>query len=447
MASYLFFDDQRLFTRENLTRELGTPELIADSLYAQDGAQVSGAMARVWKENERSYHLFYQAFLPNSRTVILAAHSEDGVHFTPRNTAREAGITEPMFENQLVPENDAELASFVDTGKSPGRLKLLVSEYMRKELGVRCKIYESDDGVHWTLLPYLWHETGTEPCASVFYSGYLKKYVLLSRPSWGVRRVCESRTEDFTAFTKPEIMMQADALDDPLTETYGLFGFPYKDAFAGVLILYHAPAVDGVKYMDGKVNGQLVWSPDGAHWMRSLRQPFMKNKPPFEGMIFASDLRIDEDGSILLYASGTPKEHGHFNEEGAAIGVFRLREDGFICLKAEGEGRVRTRETLLRGGFRVNLQAEEATCALFYSKDNPIPGFNHADCVPFRGDSAKWAPRFKGDLTELYGKVVNIEVKLRNGRIYGITGDFLKLMNAEADRYNKLGVLPENAEP
>ena len=447
MASYLFFDDQRLFVRENLTRELGKPELIADSGYTQEGAQVSGAFARIWKENDHSYHMFYQAFMPGRWTVLLAAHSEDGIHFVPRNTAREAGIENPVFENQLVPETDSELATFIDTGKGPGRLKLLVSEYLREEARVRCKIYESDDGIRWTLSPHLWHEVGTEPCASVFYSMYLKKYVLLCRPYWGERRVAESRTEDFVSFTKPEVMMQADALDDPLTETYGLFGFPYKDTFTGFLPLYHVPAVDGVKYMDGKMDNQLVWSPDGAHWMRSIRQPFMKNEHPFEGMVFTSDLRIDKDGSILLYASGTPHEHGHFKDEGASIGVFRLREDGFICLKAEGEGRLRTRETLLQGSFRINLQAEEATCALFYSKDHPVPGFTHEDCEPFSGDSTAWVPQFKGDLTELYGKVVNIEVKLKNGRIYGITGDFMKLMNTEADRYNKFGILPEEQRP
>ena len=259
--------------------------------------------------------------------------------------------------------------------------------------------------------------------------------------------MAESRTEDFVSFTKPEVMMQADALDDPLTETYGLFGFPYKDTFAGFLPLYHVPAVDGVKYMDGKMDNQLVWSPDGAHWMRSIREPFMKNEHPFEGMVFTSDLRVDTDGSILLYASGTPHEHGHFKDEGASIRVFRLREDGFICLKTEGEGRLRTRETLLQGSFHINLQAEEATCALFYSKDHPVPGFTHEDCEPFSGDSTAWVPQFKGDLTELYGKVVNIEIKLKNGKLYGITGDFMKLMNTEADRYNKFGILPEEIRP
>lgn len=442
MASYLFFDDLRVFARDNLKREIGKPVLIEDSLYTCDGAQPSGAMARVWKENEHSYHLFYQAFCPNSWTEILAAHSEDGIHFAPRNTAREAGIPNPRFENQVLDIEDAELASFVDTGKGPGRLKLMVSQYLREERAVDCRMFESDDGIRWTESPVKWHKIGTEPCASCFYSKPLDSYILLSRPGWGSRRVCESRTKDFTSFTTPELMMQADALDEPLSETYGLFGFPYKDAFAGILIMYHALPSDGVKYMNGKVDGQLVWSLDGAHWMRSLREPLMKNEPPFEGMLFTSDLRIDEDGSILLYASGTPHEHGYFKQEGAAIGVYRLREDGFICLMTDGDGRLRTRETLLKGGFRVNLTAEKATCALFDLQNHPIEGFTHEDCAPFAGDSTAWTPVWKKDISFLNGKAVTIEVKLTRGRIFGITGDFIKMMNSEASRYEKFGVLP-----
>lgn len=442
MASYLFFDDQRLYVRENLTREMGPPELIPDSLYGQQGAEPSGAMARVWKENDHAYHLFYQAFLPNRHTVLLAAFSRDGIHFAPRNTAREAGIEEPLFENQLVPERDAELASFIDTGKGPGRLKLLVSEYLREDRRVRCKIYTSDDGIRWTLSPYTWHEVGTEPCASVFYSAPLDEYVLLSRPDWGSRRVCESRTKDFRTFSKPAVMMQADALDEPLCETYGLTGFPYKDVFAGVLLMYHTVPSDGVKYMDGKLDGQLVYSLDGAHWMRSLRCPFMKNEPPFEGMLFTSDMRVEDDGSILLYASGTCREHGHFHEPGGKIGVFRLREDGFFCLKTDGEGRLRTRDTLLKGAFHVNLKAEKATCALFTAQGEPIPGFTHEDCEPFEGDSTRWEPRFKQDIGALAGKVVDIEIRMRSGRLYGITGDFVKMMNMETSRYLNFGTLP-----
>ena len=444
MASYLFFDDHRLLVREGLHRVLGTPILLRDTLYTQAGGQVSGAQCRVWKENDHSYHMFYQAFQngQGNNICVLAAHSEDGLHFVPRNTAREAGIENPAYENQVIPGTHAELFTLVDTGKSPGRLKMLVSRY--GDLTVTSEIYESDDGIHWMLSSHRWHENGTEPVGSVVYSRQYGKYILLCRPYWGVRRVCESRTEDFAHFTRPDPVLTVDALDKPLSEIYGLYGFAYKDLYVGILTMYETKPSNIWKYMGGYIRGQLAYSFDGAHWQRCLRSDFMPTDAPFSGMIFASEMRRDECGNVLLYAGGTSQEHGYFHNEGSAIGVFRLREDGFAGLQTDGTGRMRTRETLINGAFDINIQAERATCALYASDDasrgeKAIPGFGHEDCEPFSGDCTHWTPEFKGDVSDLVGRVITIEVKLEKGVLWGINGDFEKMMNTEAMRYASFG--------
>lgn len=444
MASYLFMDDMRLLVREGFKRELGKPERIEDSKMTVEGSSPCGSFSRVWKESENSYHLIYQTFLPEGGHVILVSHSTDGIHFEPRNTAREAGIENPRYENQLIPGSDAELFSFIDTGKGPGRFKLLTAHYDDDRWGTTDEIYESDDTIHWQKTPYSWHNVGTEPCGSVLYSSHLDEYILLCRPMWGSRRVALSRTKDFKTFTTPELMMEADAMDLPLQETYGLYGFPYKDQYVGIMTMYTTEPSDTWKYFGGYIDGQLCYSTNGAHWMRTLREPFIKREAPYGGMIFTSDMLIDKDGSVLLYASGTEKVHGQFKgSDGADMFVYRLREDGFMALCAEGDGRVRTRETLLKGGFDINIQAEKATCALFWQNGAPIEGFGHEDCEPFCGDCTHWAPKFKGDLSALQGKIVLIEVKLNHGKIYAINGDFVKMLNCEAWQYDhRGGVLP-----
>lgn len=443
MASYLFLDDMRLLVREGLTREVGKPEIIPDSVFSVPGAHPCGALERVWKENDHSYHMFYQAFLPDGRHALLASHSTDGIHFTPRNTAREAGIENPVYENQLLERTDCELFSFIDTGKSPGRLKLLLAGYDDDRWGTTDYIYESDDGIHWEKTPYLWHNVGTEPCGSVLYSEELGEYCILCRPMWGARRVALSRTRDFKTFTTPELMLEADALDQPLQETYGLYGFRYKDQYVGIMTMYTVRPGDTWKYFDGYIDGQLSYSLNGAHWMRSLRQPFIRREAPYTGMIFTSDLQIDKDGSVLLYASGSDKIHGAFREDGGAVFVYRLREDGFMPLHADWEGRLRTRETLLQGAFDVNLKAKKATCALFWQDGKPVEGFGHEDCEPFSGDCTHWTPKFGQDISQLHGKIVCIEIKIEQGDVYAINGDFVKMLNTEAWRYeHRNGILP-----
>ena len=223
MATYLFFDDQRLLVRENLEREIGAPELLPDTLFKE--GFVSGAFPRVWKRADGSWLMFYQSFVNDNGThnVIRAAKSVDGLHFTPyTNAAAEAGIDDPVCPDQIIPGWNAELATVVDTGTDSQRLKMLVSEYEYEKLGVNSKIYVSEDGIRWADTGDCWHRIGTEPLASAFFSSYLNEYVLLCRPMWGTRRVSVSLTKDFRQFTEPQPLMQADALDRPLEETYGL---------------------------------------------------------------------------------------------------------------------------------------------------------------------------------------------------------------------------------
>lgn len=448
MASYLFFDDQRLLVREGFTRQLGKPELIPDTLYRE--GNVSAAVCHVWQESENSFYLFYQSFLWDigNRTIIRVAHSTDGLHFSPvSDAAAQAGIENPHYPDQIIPGWDAELAAVVDSGKSPGRLKMFISAYEPEKWKCHSDIWQSDDGVHWEKTVQEWHRDGTEPLAGIFYNPYYQHYTLICRPFWGTRRVNVSTTQDLCYFTEPQPLLQCDALDEPLVETYGMPAFSYKDMFVGLLHLYHTVPSDTWKFMGGKMDVQLACSYDGEHWMRSLRIPFMENAAPFEGMIFTNFVRSAEDGSILLYASGTDGEHGNFSAGNSAIGVFRLREDGFIHLKAEGDARLRTRETILGDHFDINLCCEAATCALFTQDGQEILGFTHADCVPFSGDCTHWMPCFQGDMAALKGRVVTIEIKMKKGNIYGINGDFIKLMNIEAWRYEKFGTPPSHANP
>ena len=450
MATYFFFDDVRLLVRENMERRIGRPERIEDSRLSVYGGYPCPAMGRVWKENEHSYHLFYHAYV-DKKSVTLAAHSEDGIHFRPRNTAAEAGIEDPIYPNQLLPDDDMEIFSFIDTGKGPGRLKLLISQMESDRYGMDSSIYVSDDGVHWDKQPQKWHEVGTEPVGSVLYSSFLSEYVVLSRPMWGVRRVCASRTKDFVTFTPPEIIMEADAFDKPLQETYGLVGCPYKDMYVGIVNIFSTVESDTWKFYGGHMEGQLCYSYTGAAWMRSLRDPLLSLDEKYTGMIFGSDMRVADDGSVLIYASATNRNHGYDTyKEGifADMFVYRLREDGFISLYTEAEGRVRTRETQLKNGFDVNIRAKKATCGLFTTKGEPIEGFTHEDCEPFSGDDTHWKPKFARDISELRDRIVCIELKIEDGDLWSINGDFIKFYNTETWRYNNRGgIMPHWTNP
>ncbi|MBR6074878.1 MAG: hypothetical protein IKP87_06200 [Victivallales bacterium] len=52
--------------------------------------------------------------------LMAAAISDDGIHFTPRNTAEEAGIKEPLRPTQLFPADlDGEMAGVIEDRTAP----------------------------------------------------------------------------------------------------------------------------------------------------------------------------------------------------------------------------------------------------------------------------------------------------------------------------------------
>ena len=456
MNTLLFFDDQRLFNRTNVTRQYGIPELIEDAVFYEKNASVSIGFPSVWNAPDGKYHMFYQGFLRGEdyKVVTLAAISSDGIHWEPRNTAREAGIQDPICDNQLLPFFDGELASVIEDKAAPEdqRLKALITVYRRDSHTVDDLIYVSGDGIHWALCEDIrWNDRGAEPGAGGFYCETRDSFVITARPGWGVRRICSFETKDFIHFTKPELAIQCDSIDEPLIETYGMPSFSYKGWYIGLLWIYHTLSENRTKYMGGTMDCQLAYSLNGLHWQRSLRYPFIpngKDGSPTSGMVFPSAVRL-ENGQIIIYASATPHEHGYFIEDGACIVSYTLREDGFICLKAGDEpGSIFTRQMLLNSGnFSINIKCTDgqATCAVYDMYSNPIEGFGHADCIPFSGDSTAWNPVFRSGrkVEELAGNIVTLEITFSNGELYAISGDYVHMMNQEAERYKKFGILPD----
>lgn len=444
MTTMLFFDDQRLFARKGFERQYGQPELIQDSVYTDPNLAASGGFPSVWREPNGRYHMFYQAFDKNGITETLAAISDDGVHWSPRNAAA-AHIDAPRYPNQLLPVEDAELAGvFVDPYDAPERrLKALTARYLREELSVADEIYVSADGYNWTLWDREWSDRRTEPGAGCFYSEALGKYVIIARSGWGRRQLCVRTTSDWSLSEPSYEAVQIDSLDPPDLETYGMPSFAYKGIYIGLLWMYHVPYENCTHFMDGKMSCQLAYSLNGLHWQRSLRNDFIGNDlPETAGMVFPTSVTQTADGSLLVTASCSSKEHGHFSEDGRIV-TYRLREDGFIRLRAKDEGVLCTRQLWVRGRIFWNLQAEQATVAVLDVSSNPIEGMGHEDCIAFSGDSTAWEPVYRNGktLASLEGKIVVLELKLRNGSVYSYHGDFQPLMNTEAARIEKFGRL------
>jgi hypothetical protein len=303
----------------------------------------------------------------------------------------------------------------------------------------------SRDGLHWeTRLDMGWGlpDWHPEPPVFGFYNRRYKRHVMTVRPGWGDRRVCIQSTADFHNWSGPELLFQPDPLDAELCELYGMPVFEYERHYVGLLWVFHCETSEptgGYNRFVGPLDCQLAYSFDGVRFTRGLREPFIPTSPPGEhgsGGIEPSCL-VTADDEIRIYSSGSKVQHGrNFParraglEDFEAILVHTLRKDGFTYLKSKGSwARFVTKPMVLFDG-RVTMNAEapfgEVACQLTDMASQPIEGFTFDDCVPLEsGDALEHPLRWREKrLDEAIGKVVRLEVRFRDARLYAFRGSF-----------------------
>ena len=455
---FLFFDDKNKLSRNGFERKLGKPKVV--EIYKDPNAYTAIGFPAIWYDEDKGkYHMFYNGYV-DGKCAPLAAISDDGIHFTPRNTASESGLKNPFAPNQIM-EGCGELANVYVDLKAPKseRLKALVTYGDSKTTRIiNDPLYTSADGIRWLRQPVQWHNHAAEPGAMAFYNPVLDKHTIIARPDAGVRRIGLIETSDFKTFSDIRLVMTPDSLDEPLAEHYGMPTFPYENYFIGFLWIFHVPNVRERKYYKGTVDAQLVYSYNGTNFNRTLREPFFTNydAPETKGMVYPSSMYVNREGRLLVAASASENEHGYFKDKGV-IAIYELRKDGFISLHTEDSGDVITIPMLYRGGdIKVNLKAEHCSCALYTDDSDkkplnlltheliPLEDFTHENCEEFSGDTLCWSLRWKkGDLESLNGKIIYIELKVKKGEVYSIKGNLTPMMICDLARYHLHGIVPD----
>jgi len=458
LTTILFFDDQRLNLCYNVRRRLGHPQLIEESIYRDPYVNTAWGYPSVFRVPAiGTWRLLYQGWESSGKRVPLVAESDDGLHWSPRDTA-EVHISERVLPHQVLPlERFGEWsACYVDKRAEPEeRIKGFVVYHTAKNY-LKSRLWVSPDGIRWSLKEGVeWQRTAPDPAVGAFWNETRKTYVLTTRPDWTDRRIAVVETPDWQIFTEPELALQADALDNPLAELYGMPVFPYEGYYIGFLWLFHpAPQVhkhSPHKFLDGHVDCQLTYSLNGWHFQRGLREPLIPNGEPGapdSGCVYPSSMMESDDGNLWIYASACTHEHGYMPAQAGSIVTYRLRRDGFVYLESGGGiATVGTRPLYWQAGdLELNVQspAGETKTQLTDPQGKPLPGYSFEDCIPFSGDSTVWRPRWKDEKTPAAqaGKVIRVEVSLRNARLYAIRGDFIPLVASHSWRFSQNGEVP-----
>ena len=475
----LFFDDWHLYRRENLDRRIGQPSLVRDGLFQDPYLDVHSGYPSVFRDPDSgTWRCLYQGGPHREKAevggyVAVVAESDDGIRWEVPDLSSEGGEFPRQVPHQVIPSGEFfewAPAYFDVRAEDPReRVKGLVCCWAEDGVGHDCLLYVSPDGRAWRRAPDArWHPWGIDPAATAFWNRYRNSYCITARPSVGDRRVAIYETRDWRSFSKPELLLQADALDTPSAEIYGMPVFPYEGMFVGFVWIYHTPPevsaayhaaadIDGpIKFLHGKIDSQLIYSYNGWHFQRGLRDPFIANSEPGEygsGTIHSSSMVVTDDDRIRIYSSSFKGEHGQVFLDPAvsrqsAILLHELRLDGFCYFQsAGGPGALTTRFIFWQGGdLRINVQAPygEVRVQVEDGRGEPLTGYGFEDCVPFAGDELFWTPTWNDgkSISALEGQVVRFSIRLTNGSIYALRGDFAPVGPYDFHRFKTLGIPP-----
>lgn len=300
---------------------------------------------------------------------------------------------------------------------------------------------ESADGLQWQVrYDRNWSRPDwyPEPPYFGFFDHHRQQHVMTVRPGWGDRRIASQRTVDFQTWSDPEMLLHMDAID---TDPIGLYAMPVCTVghmFIGLPWIFHNASsrpVNSFNQFFGSMDAQLAYSYDGTHFVRGLREPFLKLNPyPEHG---CTQLRpysmVEHDGEIRIYSGAARAPHGRERalqsptSSTKAITLHRMRKDGWMCLKSKGDwARIQTKPLgIWSDAIHLNASAPfgEVRYQVTDEKSQPIEGFTFADCLPLRtDDQLKFQMRWKqASVNDLAGKVVRIEIEFQNAQVYSLT--------------------------
>jgi len=468
----LVVDDWLVESRTNLSRvlhqpaKLHEPVLVGDQPWEGWAVYPHGSPCLLYDAEERIYKLWYQAYSISvdggkrtERYVMCYATSRDGLVWDKPSLGIHAfgGST----ANNIVVVGDVywALTNVLKDLRDPDpsrRYKCLSWDRPGgPDAPHGIAVAFSPDGIHWRMHPGNPVVTGVGDSHNVLADARSGKFFGYFRPggrtSGGIRTIAFSTSDDFVRWTEPELILRPDTQDPVADEFYQMPVVAYAGRYVGFLWVYHnsprwagaanPPRLANLRGLQQRMDTQLTYSHDGRRFLRVAdRATWLPTGPPGawdEGMVTASTL-LERGDELWLYYSGIGALHTYESLQTlrqvvggkrrmAAVGLAKLRRDGFVSLRAgRDEGILVTRPLTLDAPSElvVNADARRGSVAVEVLDPvlDPLPGFARADAVPLTRDAVRHGVAWKqgSDLSALRGKTVRLRIWLRDADLYSI---------------------------
>jgi hypothetical protein len=453
VGAHLFVDDYLIAQAIDLARTTHPPEKLPRPILpkAESWHQQPMFFQKVLRDPQTgTFRMWYNVKNPGATPSVCFcyAESDDGMHWTRPNLGLVS--VHGSKKNNIIDAPTGHFGLFlVDEGadcEEPAR-RYKMAYYNAARRGTGLHVAFSADGFRFK--PYSGNPVIRDDAGNRYRAGYVnvigdvidgcwdplaRQYLLgckinaegyPGKPHWlaeGWRRtVGVTVSRDFVAWRRPWQII----LPDPVNGVEEFYGFQPLVRGTLYLGLLRVLRDDLPADPDGPVEGigwtELISSRDGKKWTRHQEKFIDRNPAPGSwdhAMAWAGSLLTVGDKDYVYFCGYSAGHKVGDRQNGLAI----LRKNGFVSRDAGNKkGVLRTPLVLLRGTrITVNARAGgEMRARLLDAAGRPIPGFDVEDCSPIQGDSVSLPLRWKGSLTTMKGKPVQLEFHLRDARLYG----------------------------
>jgi hypothetical protein len=427
---HLFLDEDLIASQRNLRRTIHSPRRLPWPIVTAREDRCFQPYVSVLRDPQtRRFRMWYNAAVDSTRSRIGYLESEDGADWIrPHRELEDPGGLPVGFG-----------AYVVDDGPGAGRRYKLAWEN-----GGLFTAF-SPDGIEWTPAsgkPVLHEDMGD--IISLSRDPIRKRYLLLckvhSTPEDGYRGstpnakegyrrlVGQSVSEDCVSWSPARRIIAADSRDEGVTEFYGIGQVIARgDLLVGTLKVLRddlAPEPGGEKTGIGYT--VLAWTRDGETWHRD-REPFMDRNPEagtWDRAMTWGDCLLPVGDEVFIYYGGYARGHKVERFTERQIGLARLPRDRYVSRDAGADGgSMRTPVVSLGEALDLTVNAEiagELRIGVLDAGGAPTPGFDASECRPILGDSLRHRVEWKQPLASLKGKPVQLDMILRDARMYGL---------------------------
>ena len=429
----LFVDDYLIAAKKNVVRQYhpfekyrGNPLIVADKSWEADCVNACTVMPQ---EDGSGFRMYYYCWTEDKKTkkrsasFMCYATSKDGLKWEKPNLGLYQWDGDGTKNNNILPDGPASVM-FTPWEKDPNK--------RYQGVGGLYHAFSSPDGLRWKQESKETIVSGGDT-SHFYWDPHTKRFRAHvkgganNRVSGEVRGLSRrevgfSETNDLTRFPPLRLVMAPDDFDDTWckpgtvqrTHFYACPVLPYETMYVGFLQIYRPEDVWG--FFHGPLWLELVTSRDGIHWLREECDTALQNsnslqsmsRPPLlnigkfrqfdRGMVLAPPPVLVGD-QLWLYYTGYDELHDLLPYR-SAIGLARLRKDGFASLDADASpGEVLTKRFAgVSGALEVNCTASGGSIRveLLDADGRVIPGYGRDECEALTGDSVRQTVTWKG---------------------------------------------------